>query len=89
MAGFLLFDGGLASGVRNFATQFLHILAKATRGITAAQCCRDQQRYYDCCYTFHHRYPQVVDKQSVIDFYCVITAGENSILDSAEPAGIV
>ncbi|ASY80721.1 hypothetical protein BJK05_12280 [Pectobacterium polaris] len=89
MAGFLLSDGGLAGCVRNFATQFLHILTKAARGVTAAQCCCDQQRYYDRCYTFHHRYPQVVDKQSVTGFYCVITAGKNSILDSTEPADIV
>jgi hypothetical protein len=80
----LLFDGELASGVGNCATEFLHILAKAARGVTAAQCCRDQQRHYDRCYTFHHRYQQVVDKQgnkqNAIDFYCGITAGKNSIL---------
>ncbi|KHT04568.1 hypothetical protein RC92_14720 [Pectobacterium brasiliense] len=89
MAGFLLFDGGLAGSVGNFATQFLHILTKAACGVTAAQCCRDQQCYYDRCYTFHHRYPQVVDKQSVIGFYCVITAGKNSILVWPEPTDIV
>ena len=89
MTGFLFFSRELASGVGNCATEFLHILAKAARGITAAQCCRDQQRYYDCCYTFHHRYPQVVDKQSVMGFYCVITAGKNSIRVWPELADIV